>query len=81
VYGALWRNIPGGLAGKLSGCVALLLAALGLLFFVIFPLVEPRLPWNDVTVNSPSIVDTPSGSPSVAPTPAGSPAPSTLPAG
>ncbi|MDQ1495980.1 MAG: hypothetical protein QOG69_2463, partial [Actinomycetota bacterium] len=49
MYGALWRNIPGGLAGKLSGCVALLLAALGLLFFVIFPLVEPRLPWNDVT--------------------------------
>jgi hypothetical protein len=81
VYGALWRNIPGGLPGKLSGCAALLLVALALLFFVVFPLVEPRLPWNDVTVNSPSIVDTPSGSPSVAPTPAGSAAPSTLPAG
>jgi hypothetical protein len=61
----MWRNLPGGLAGKLASCTALLVAALALLFYVIFPWVEPRLPWNDVTVNSPSIEQqtVPSGSP------------------
>ena len=65
MYGALWRNLPGGLAGKLASGTALLLVALALLFYVIFPWVEPRLPWNDVTVNSPSIDEqtVPAGSP------------------
>jgi hypothetical protein len=58
VYGWLWRKLPGGFAGKASGCVALFVGALALLFFVVFPWVEPRLPWNDVTVNSPSIQQT-----------------------
>jgi len=29
----------------------LILAVVALLFLVVFPWVEPRLPWNDVTVN------------------------------
>jgi hypothetical protein len=58
MYGWLWRKLPGGYAGKIGGCVALCLAALALLFFVVFPWVEPRLPWNEVTVNSPSIEQT-----------------------
>jgi hypothetical protein len=33
----MWRNLPGGLAGKLASCTALLVAALALLFYVIFP--------------------------------------------
>jgi hypothetical protein len=80
VYGAMWRNLPGGPAGKLASCTALLLVALALLFYVIFPWVEPRLPWNDVTVNSPSIDQqtVPSGSP----VPSGAVAsPTSLPAG
>ena len=78
MYEWLWRKLPGGFAGKMSGCVALLVGVLALLFFVIFPWVEPRLPWNDVNVNSPSIEQT---TPSPAPTASPSVSPSTLPAG
>jgi hypothetical protein len=64
MYEWIWRKLPGGLAAKLGGCVVLFAGVLALLFFVIFPWVEPRLPWNDVTVNSPSIEQTvPSSSP------------------
>lgn len=58
MYGWIWRKLPGGFAGKVAGCVVLFVGALALLFFVVFPWVEPRLPWNDVTVNSPSIEQT-----------------------
>jgi hypothetical protein len=34
VYSWIWRTLPGG----------------ALLLFVVFPWVEPRLPFNDVTV-------------------------------
>jgi hypothetical protein len=50
VYSWIWRKLPGGLPGKLTGSTILLLAVLALLFFVVFPYAEPRLPWNDVTV-------------------------------
>jgi hypothetical protein len=78
MYGALWRKLPGGLPGKLGGFVALFLGVLALLFFVAFPWIEQRLPWSDVTVNSPAIDApvTPGPTPSV---PATSPA--TLPGG
>ena len=51
MYGWIWRTLPGGLAGKLAGCFVLLLGALALLFFVVFPFAEPRLPFNHVTVS------------------------------
>jgi len=80
VYEWLWRKLPGGFVGKMGGCVALLVGALALLFFVVFPWVEPRLPWNDVNVNSPSIEQTvPSSSPG--PTASTPVSPTTLPAG
>jgi hypothetical protein len=63
MYALLWRKLPGGLAGKLASCALLAVAAIALLVFVLFPWIEPRLPWNDVTVNSPSIVQTPDQSP------------------
>jgi hypothetical protein len=79
MYEWIWRKLPGGLAAKLGGCVGLFAGVLALLFFVIFPWVEPRLPWNDVTVNSPSIEQTvPSSSPVASPLPG---SPSVLPAG
>jgi hypothetical protein len=80
MYEWLWRKLPGAYASKLGGCVALLVGVLALLFFVIFPWVQPRLPWNDVNVDSPLIEQT---VPSSAPAPAGSPlvSPSMLPAG
>lgn len=72
MYGWLWHKLPGGRIGKLGGCAALLIGALALLFFVLFPWIEPRLPWNDVTVNSPTIEQTiPSVAPSLTSSPAG----------
>lgn len=64
MYGWIWRRLPGGLPGKLAGCAILLAAAVAVLFLVVFPWAEPRLPFNDVTVDR----STPSG-------PASSPVP------
>jgi len=77
MYGALWRHIPGGIAGKLFGMLMLVAAAIALLFYVVFPVIEPHLPWNDVTVNTPTL-PTQSVSPSAGPSSSSSP-PSVLP--
>lgn len=50
MYVWIWRHLPGGLPGKLLGTLALLAGVLALLFLVVFPWVEPRLPFNQVTV-------------------------------
>ena len=50
MYGWIWRTLPGGLPGKLLGSLLLLAGAVALLFFVVFPAVEPLLPFGDVTV-------------------------------
>lgn len=52
MYGWVWRHLPGGLAGKLLGSLVLLVAVLALLYFVVFPWVEPRLPFGEVTVGA-----------------------------
>jgi hypothetical protein len=52
VYTWIWRTLPGGLTGKLVGCLLLLIAAVALLFLVVFPAVEPLLPYSDVTVEA-----------------------------
>ena len=51
MYVWIWRHLPGGLPGKLLGSLLLLAAAVLLLFFVVFPAVEPLLPFSDVTVD------------------------------
>lgn len=51
MYSWLWRKLPGGLPGKVTGSVILFLAVVALLFLVVFPWAEPRLPFNDVTVD------------------------------
>ena len=50
MYGWIWRTLPGGLPGKLLGSSLLTVAAVLVLFFVVFPAVEPLLPFSDVTV-------------------------------
>jgi hypothetical protein len=50
MYVWIWHHLPGGRPGKLVGTVVLLAAAVALLFFVIFPWVEPHLPFNHVTL-------------------------------
>ncbi|CAN5245291.1 hypothetical protein BH24ACT10_BH24ACT10_09650 [soil metagenome] len=51
VYGWIWRTLPGALPGKLLGSLILLTLAVLLLFAVVFPAVEPLLPFSDVTVD------------------------------
>jgi hypothetical protein len=50
VYGFIWRHLPGGTATRAVTALVLALAVVALLLFVVFPWVEPRLPYNDVTV-------------------------------
>ena len=63
MYVWIWRHIPGGTPGKLIGSLVLLLGAVALLLFIIFPKVSPKLPFNDVTIDRPSHSSTPSPSP------------------
>jgi len=51
MYVWIWRRLPGGLPGKLAGCLVLLAGVLALLFFVVFPRAERLLPFNDVSVD------------------------------
>ena len=68
MYTWIWRHLPGGLPGRLAGSFVLLLGALALLFFVIFPWAEPRLPFNNVTVDhNPPSSQSPSPEPSPSP--------------
>jgi hypothetical protein len=52
MYGWIWRTLPGNAFAKLFGCLVLLSGALALLFFVVFPYAEPRLPFNKVNVDT-----------------------------
>lgn len=51
MYSLIWRMIPGGIPGKLLGCLVLAFAVVVLLFLVIFPWAGPKLPFNHVTVD------------------------------
>jgi len=51
MYVWIWRRLPGGLPGKLVGSLVLLAGALALLFFIVFPYAERRLPFQDITVD------------------------------
>ncbi|CAN5315451.1 hypothetical protein BH20ACT5_BH20ACT5_15510 [soil metagenome] len=50
MYTWIWRHLPGGLPGKLTGSLLLIATVSALLLFVVFPWVEPLLPFNQVTV-------------------------------
>jgi hypothetical protein len=51
VYGWIWQHLPGGTVSKAVAALVLVLAVVALLLFVVFPWVEPLLPFNDVTVD------------------------------
>ncbi|MGI8879177.1 MAG: hypothetical protein ACR2KJ_01420 [Jatrophihabitans sp.] len=51
MYTWIWRHLPGGLSLKLLETLLLVAAVAALLLFVIFPWVEPHLPFNKATVN------------------------------
>jgi hypothetical protein len=51
MYTWIWRHLPGATAVKAVQALVLVLAVCALLLFVVFPWVEPKLPFNDVTVD------------------------------
>jgi hypothetical protein len=52
MYGWLWRHLPGPTPVRVLVALALLVAAVAILFTWVFPWLEPRLPFTDVTVGS-----------------------------
>jgi hypothetical protein len=50
MYAWLWRTLPGPFPVRLIITVTLAAAVVALLFSVVFPWVESRLPLDDVTI-------------------------------
>jgi hypothetical protein len=51
MYGWIWRHLPGGTATRAIISALLVLGVCALLLFVVFPWVEPLLPFTAVTVS------------------------------
>ncbi len=67
MYGWIWRHLPFGRPGKLLGSLLLAAGTVALLWYVVFPAIDPHLPFNnDGQVTTPT---------STAPVPARSGAP------
>jgi hypothetical protein len=49
VYGWIWRHLPGPVPLKVVEAVVIILGIVALLMLVVFPWVEPNLPFNQVT--------------------------------
>ena len=50
MYGWIWRHLPGPTAVRVLTAIVLVLAVVALLFFVVFPWLEPYLPFDRVDV-------------------------------
>jgi len=50
VYTGIWRHLPGGTALRATEALVLVIAISALLLFVVFPWVEPMLPFTEVTI-------------------------------
>ncbi|MBB3662663.1 hypothetical protein FB384_001567 [Prauserella sediminis] len=50
MYGWIWRHLPGPAALRVVEAIVLVAAVVALLMLVVFPWVEPLLPFNDVSV-------------------------------
>lgn len=50
MYGFIWRHLPGPTPVKILISVVLLAAVFMLLMEVIFPIISPYMPYNDVSV-------------------------------
>ncbi|MGY1609305.1 MULTISPECIES: hypothetical protein [unclassified Geodermatophilus] len=51
MYRWIWRHLPGGTASRSALSLLLALAVCALLLFVVFPVVEPHVPFTSVTVD------------------------------
>ena len=54
MYRYLWDRMPFGRPGRVFGMALLLVGVAGLLWYLVFPAVDPLLPFNDVQVTAPS---------------------------
>ena len=50
MYVWIWRRLPGPTAARVAQAAVLIAAACALLLFVVFPWLEPHLPFTHVTV-------------------------------
>jgi hypothetical protein len=51
MYVWIWRHLPGNVWVRALLSLLLIAGVAALLFFVVFPWIEPKLPFNDVTVD------------------------------
>ena len=47
MYGWIWRHLPFGRPGRVIGSVLLVLGAVALLWYLVFPAIDPYLPFNN----------------------------------
>ncbi len=52
MYAWIWRKLPFGLWGKLTGSLVLVMTVGALLWYVVFPWATPLLPFDDVQVGT-----------------------------
>ncbi len=52
MYVWIWRHLPGSVLVKWLQVTLLFLAVVALLFFVVFPWLEPLLPFDHVTTGA-----------------------------
>jgi hypothetical protein len=52
VYSWIWHKLPGNLYAKMTESIVLLVAVGTLLWYVVFPLATPLLPFDDVQVGT-----------------------------
>jgi hypothetical protein len=52
MYAWIWRKLPFGFWGKLTGSLGLAAATTALLWYVVFPWATPLLPFDDVQVGA-----------------------------
>jgi hypothetical protein len=49
MYAWVWRHLPGPLAVRIITAIVLVAGVVALLMLVVFPWIEPMLPFNNVT--------------------------------
>jgi hypothetical protein len=59
MYGWIWRRLPFGIPGKVTGSVLLIVVVVATLWFWVFPAIEPLLPFDDVQVTQDNPADAP----------------------
>ena len=61
MYTWIWRHLPGPTAARTAQAFLLFLLVVALLFFVVFPFLEPYLPFDRVAQGAPPAAEASSG--------------------